>query len=149
MKDLRIRIVDKPKKSILSEQAKKQIIKDIVLASLQEAHTGTLQSYIDDSKYDLNVTKVAKDLVDIVESVEKFFIEAKQKAEKVLEGAGPQYARALSQAFLSDVRNNSLSFDDILIPEAEAGALDRSDTLGPKAGVYAPRRKRVLNAGGY
>ena len=137
MTKIRIKIPE-TKKFVLSEAARKSILKDIVLQSLNEAHTNTLQNYIDSSNYDLGVTKVAKELVDIVESVEKFFIEAKEKAEKALEGAGPQYARPLSQAFLSDVKNNTLTFDDILIPEAELAEFGHGGG-GPKAGVFAAR----------
>jgi hypothetical protein len=108
---------------IMQEQLKEAIKVIIKKTLLNEAHTSTLQSYID-GDYDQEVQDAAKSLMDIVEKLEKEFISHKASLEAAYEKAGSFLAPALEKAFMSDLSSQRASFEDVKLP--------KTNTLSPE-----------------
>ena len=108
---------------IMREQLKEAIKVIIKKTLLNEAHTSTLQGYID-GDYDQEVQDAAKSLMDIVEKLEKEFISHKSSLEAAYEKAGSFLAPALEKAFMSDLSSQRASFEDVKLP--------KTNTLSPE-----------------
>lgn len=100
-----------------NEKLLKEAVKAIIRKTLlKEAHTATLQSYID-KDYDQEVQDAAKSLMDIIEKLEKEFISHKSALESAYEKAGSFLAPALEKAFMSDLSSQRASFEDVKLPK--------------------------------
>lgn len=105
------------KKAMGKNEQLKEAIKSIIKKTLlNEAHTATLQSYID-GDYDQEVQDAAKSLMDIIEKLEKEFISHKSALESAYEKAGSFLAPALEKAFMSDLSSQRASFEDVKLPK--------------------------------
>lgn len=97
------------------KEALKEHVKGAIQKVLSEAHTETLQRFIDD-EYESEVQSAAKDLMDVVEALEKEFLKHKEKIEGILDGVGPFMAPAIYKAFKADLMSQRKSFEDVKQP---------------------------------
>lgn len=129
----------------------------LVQKVLSEAHTAGLQRFIDGDA-DSEVTVAAKDLMEVIESLEKEFLKHKDKIQASLEKAGPFMAPALEKAFKGDLASQRQSFESIKSPStpkltpdqmAQIDQAKAAGTLGEmgamddemnKETVFTPRR---------
>ena len=114
---------DKSKLRALKENFK-FIIKDI----LAEAYTGRLQGYVD-GQYNTETKSAAKELMGVLEALESEFLKHRDKIANAYEKAGSFLAPALQNAFLKDLTNQRLSYDQVPVPKTRRLSPDEEDMI--------------------
>ena len=114
---------DKSKLRALKENFK-FIIKDI----LAEAYTGRLQGYVD-GQYNTETKSAAKELMGVLEALESEFLKHRDKIANAYEKAGSFLAPALQNAFLKDLTNQRLSYDQVPVPKTRRLSPEEEDMI--------------------
>ena len=114
---------DKSKLRALKENFK-FIIKDI----LAEAYTGRLQGYVD-GQYNTETKSAAKELMGVLEALESEFLKHRDKIANAYEKAGSFLSPALQNAFLKDLTNQRLSYDQVPVPKTRRLSPDEEDMI--------------------
>ena len=122
---------------VVRESVKAIIINALHENKLNEAYTGRLQGYID-KDYNSETQMAAKDLMEVLEAIEKNFIQLKGKVEAALEKAGPYLAPALASAFKRDLNNQRVSYEDVKLPSTPKVSETQPAELEEKDTVFAP-----------
>ena len=102
----------------------KFIIKDI----LAEAYTGRLQGYVD-GQYNTETKSAAKELMGVLEALESEFLKHRDKIANAYEKAGSFLAPALQNAFLKDLTNQRLSYDQVPVPKTRRLSPEEEDMI--------------------
>lgn len=106
----------KAKRAARKNEALKEGVTKIVQKILTEAHTQGLQKYID-GEGDAEIAGAAKELMEVIEALEKEFLKHKTKIEQVFEKVGPYMSPALEKAFKMDLSSQRQSFENLDTPK--------------------------------
>ena len=128
----------------------KTAIKTVISNILKEAHTPTLQSFIDREDTDTELEAAAKDLMNVIEQMESEFLKHKDKIAAAYEKAGAYMAPALEKAFAQDLNSQRVSFEKIELPATPKLTPDQVDQINQaneagdvdeKTTIYTPTKK--------
>ena len=106
----------KAKRAARKNEALKEGVTKLVQKILTEAHTQGLQKYID-GEGDAEIAGAAKELMEVIEALEKEFLKHKTKIEQVFEKVGPYMSPALEKAFKMDLSSQRQSFENLDTPK--------------------------------
>jgi len=107
----------------------KTAIKTVISNILKEAHTPTLQSFIDREDTNTELEAAAKDLMNVIEQMESEFLKHKDKIAAAYEKAGAYMAPALEKAFAQDLNSQRVSFEKIELPASPRLTPDQVDQI--------------------
>ena len=128
----------------------KTAIKSVITNILSEAHTPTLQSFIDREDTDAEVETAAKDLMNVIEQMESEFLKHRDKIAAAYEKVGPYMAPALEKAFARDLNSQRVSFEKIDLPSTpqltpdQVAQIDQAKAAGDideKSTIFTPTKE--------
>ena len=128
-KDKAIKKAMGKKKGRVNVNEVKTAIKTVISNILKEAHTPTLQSFIDREDTNTELEAAAKDLMNVIEQMESEFLKHKDKIAAAYEKAGAYMAPALEKAFAQDLNSQRVSFEKIELPATPKLTPDQVDQI--------------------